>query len=78
MLRHEEHNTRTAGVTTFRAGPQPRTSDTAVRTGTRLTAGSGRQPAVHAGYRPSDSAGANVGTGVLAERHDWLVPLELS
>ncbi len=77
MLRLAERNTRNAGSRTSGAGLQLRPSEVVVHDRNRPTAGSGRQAVVLSGRRPIDSDNASNRPGAPAERHDWLVPLEL-
>ena len=74
MLRLAERYTGKARPGDFGVGSQSRLSEAVVRPGARLSTGSGYQAAAPSGRTPFDSPGA---AGRPAERHDWLVPLEL-
>jgi hypothetical protein len=77
MLRYAERSTRNAGTTTSVVGRQARVSETVAHAGVRLNAGSVRHPAALASSGLFDSAGAHSEAERPAERHDWLVPMEL-
>jgi len=68
MSRLAERNARKTGSVTS-GGRQSRHAEAEVRAGGRIS--------THTGRRHLDSAGAGSSYGMNAERHDWLVPLEL-
>lgn len=69
MSRLAERNARKTGSVTS-GGRQSRRAEAEVRAGGRIS--------THTGRRHLDAAGTGNACGMNAERHDWLVPLELT
>ena len=64
----ERHSTKTGSVTSG-VGRRSRPAEAVVRSSGRLSADTGR--------RHLDAAGTGGASGLTAERHDWLVPMDL-